>query len=61
VLYHFVTALVTMIASLAYLLSALVSHGYGGSSDITWVHYLDWVITTPMLLIDLGSELGGTS
>lgn len=59
VLYHFVTSLVCMIAALAYLVMALMSHGFlfaGGDNDVTWVHYVDWLVTTPMLLIDLGSE-----
>lgn len=59
VLYHFVTSLVCMIAALAYLIMALMAHGYlfaEGTGDVTWVHYADWVITTPMLLVDLGSE-----
>lgn len=58
VLYHFITSIVTLIAALAYLLMALESHGYGGYYDITWVHYADWVVTTPLLLIDLGMLAG---
>ena len=26
--------------------------------DFVWVHYADWVITTPMLLLDLGMLAG---
>ncbi len=28
---------------------------FGVSFDFIWVHYADWVIATPMLLVDLGS------
>ena len=47
------TSVITLVASAAYLLMALTVQS--GSSDILWVHYLDWLITTPMLLADLGS------
>ena len=48
------TTIITMVASSAYLLMALTVST--GDSNILWVHYLDWLITTPMLLADLGSE-----
>jgi hypothetical protein len=28
--------------------------------DFVWVHYADWVITTPMLLLDLGMLAGAS-
>jgi bacteriorhodopsin len=59
-LYNILTNLVVSCASLAYLVMAL-----GGTAVPTlnaraflWVRYADWLVTTPLLLIDLGLLVG---
>ena len=45
--------IVTMFCSLTYLLLALGTQAtlpYGGD-DLNWLHYADWVFTTPLLLV----------
>lgn len=52
--YHFYTFLINAIASVAYLTMAC---GYGWSvvagRQLYWARYIDWVLTTPLQLIDL--------
>jgi len=62
-MYNYITAAVVIIASLAYLVMALGgSQIVAGSSqrEFLWVRYADWLLTTPLLLLDLGLLVGAT-
>jgi len=66
-LFHYITAAVTMVASIAYFSMASnlgwtpidvefvrTGNGVGGMNrEIFYVRYIDWFITTPLLLMDL--------
>lgn len=59
-LLHFVAIFMTGIASIAYLLMAF---GFGSIAlehgrPFFWVRYLDWMVTNPLLLIQLGMVAG---
>jgi bacteriorhodopsin len=51
VIYHLMTALVTIIAFVSYLAMVMELGGL-------WIRYLDWVTTTPLLLIDIAFLAG---
>jgi bacteriorhodopsin len=57
--YRLVTSLVTIVAATMYFFMA---QGYGISSragaEFWWLRYLDWLITTPLLLLDLALIAG---
>ncbi|CEM28689.1 unnamed protein product [Vitrella brassicaformis CCMP3155] len=58
--FHYVSAGITGIAALAYLCMSLdigVSSDEGGRS-FYWARYVDWTLTTPLLLVDLGLLAG---
>ncbi|KAG8460232.1 hypothetical protein KFE25_004480 [Diacronema lutheri] len=58
--FHHITMFVTGIAAIAYLIMAFE----GGAAELTltdgkvrtffWVRYVDWALTTPLLLLDIG-------
>jgi bacteriorhodopsin len=60
--FHVVTTMITAIASLAYLSMA---SGYGfvirnDGREFFYARYIDWVVTTPLLLLDLAGLAGAT-
>jgi bacteriorhodopsin len=67
-LFHYITASITLVAAIAYfsmaaglgqvpVLVEFVRHnrhvGAAGTREIYYVRYIDWTITTPLLLLDL--------
>lgn len=61
--FHVVTTMITAIASLAYLTMAA---GYGSiirddGRQFFYARYIDWVVTTPLLLMDLAGLAGATN
>ena len=60
-IYHYITLVVTFCAACSYLVMMagfMESKPLGPYFDFVWVHYADWVVTTPMLLLDLGMLAG---
>lgn len=62
--FHYITASITLVASIAYfsmasnlgytgILAEFTGHLDGTFREIFYVRYIDWVITTPLLLLDL--------
>jgi len=65
--YYFetLTATITSIASLAYLIMA-TDQGYEGGSDtgdrqFFWIRYVDWTLTTPLMLLDIAGLAGANA
>jgi bacteriorhodopsin len=62
--YHIVTTFICLIASLAYLAMATGNGVYVRSFDCReffYARYIDWAVTTPLLLIDLLGFAGASS
>lgn len=62
--YHIVTVMITLIASLAYMVMA-TGHGYYfrpfDCRQFFYARYIDWAFTTPLMLIDLLGFSGATA
>jgi len=58
--YNYLTTAVVTIAALAYLTMALggTQVSVAGGRPFLWIRYADWVLTTPLLLLDLGLLAG---
>ena len=63
-LFHYITAGITMVAGIAYysmasglgqtpILVEFSNKQIGGTREIFYVRYIDWFVTTPLLLLDL--------
>lgn len=58
---YYTTTIINAVAALAYLTMALGNTEYenpNGYRGFLWIRYVDWVITVPLLVIDLGVLAG---
>lgn len=55
-IFNYLSAAIVTIASLAYLVMALGNSQVSSANgrDFLWARYADWLLTTPLLLLDLG-------
>lgn len=60
-LFHYITAVISACFGLAYLMIAMgQSNSFNNGHLVLWVRTIDYLVTTPLLLLDLGLLAGAT-